>query len=154
MPIPLNQLQPGDHAEISQLQIGSSPLRRRLLALGLITRHGAASPAPRSVGRPAGSQSAPYQPGTAWRRSGNLAGAAPRSGMTARGDIALIGNTNCGKTSLFNQLTGSRQIVGNWPGVTVERKAGNLQLGSESLSLVDLPGLYRGSKHIAAKAAA
>lgn len=57
-------------------------------------------------------------------------------------EIALIGNPNCGKTSLFNQLTGSRQIVGNWPGVTVERKTGQLQLGSETVQVTDLPGLF------------
>ncbi|WP_374336728.1 ferrous iron transport protein B [Leeia sp.] len=57
-------------------------------------------------------------------------------------EIALIGNPNCGKTSLFNQLTGSQQTVGNWPGVTVERKTGRLILGGVSHELVDLPGLY------------
>lgn len=58
------------------------------------------------------------------------------------GEIALVGNPNCGKTSLFNQLTGSSQIVGNWPGVTVERKSGSIQLNKLELRLVDLPGLY------------
>lgn len=57
-------------------------------------------------------------------------------------ELALIGNPNCGKTSLFNQLTGSHQIVGNWPGVTVERKTGRLQLGGGEIDVVDLPGLY------------
>ena len=59
-----------------------------------------------------------------------------------RAEIALIGNPNCGKTSLFNQLTGSRQSVGNWPGVTVARKSGELRLAADSATLVDLPGLY------------
>jgi len=59
-----------------------------------------------------------------------------------RAEIALIGNPNCGKTSLFNQLTGSRQSVGNWPGVTVARKSGELRLETDSVTLVDLPGLY------------
>ena len=59
-----------------------------------------------------------------------------------RPEIALIGNPNCGKTSLFNQLTGSRQSVGNWPGVTVARKSGELRLPDASLELIDLPGLY------------
>ncbi len=56
--------------------------------------------------------------------------------------IAIIGSPNCGKTTLFNRLTGARQRTGNWPGVTVERKEGRLNLASESVSLIDLPGVY------------
>jgi len=56
--------------------------------------------------------------------------------------IALAGNPNCGKTSLFNQLTGGKQQIGNWPGVTVERKEGQLQLQKQTMTLVDLPGIY------------
>ncbi len=57
--------------------------------------------------------------------------------------IALVGNPNCGKTTLFNRLTGARQKVGNWPGVTVERKTGQLLLQpSISTEVIDLPGLY------------
>jgi len=56
--------------------------------------------------------------------------------------IALIGNPNCGKTTLFNVLTGANQKVGNWPGVTVEKKFGYFELEGESLELVDLPGIY------------
>ncbi|PCJ22563.1 MAG: ferrous iron transport protein B [SAR86 cluster bacterium] len=56
--------------------------------------------------------------------------------------IALIGNPNCGKTTLFNALTGANQKVGNWPGVTVEKKFGYFQLGGNSIELVDLPGIY------------
>jgi ferrous iron transport protein B len=56
--------------------------------------------------------------------------------------IALAGNPNTGKTSLFNQLTGSRASVGNWPGVTVERKEGLMRVGGEELTIVDLPGIY------------
>ena len=55
--------------------------------------------------------------------------------------IALAGNPNCGKTSLFNELTGANQYVGNWPGVTVERKTGRLK-EHEELELLDLPGIY------------
>ena len=55
--------------------------------------------------------------------------------------IALAGNPNCGKTSLFNELTGANQYVGNWPGVTVERKTGRLK-EHEEVELVDLPGIY------------
>ncbi len=55
--------------------------------------------------------------------------------------LALAGNQNCGKTTLFNQLTGSNQHVGNFPGVTVERKAG-LVRGQKDVSVVDLPGIY------------
>lgn len=56
--------------------------------------------------------------------------------------IALLGNPNCGKTTLFNALTGSRQQVGNWPGVTVERKSGFLREGTLQVEVVDLPGVY------------
>ena len=55
--------------------------------------------------------------------------------------IALAGNPNCGKTTLFNALTGSNQFVGNWPGVTVEKKEGKLK-SNEEVVLVDLPGVY------------
>ncbi len=56
--------------------------------------------------------------------------------------VALVGNPNAGKTTLFNRLTGSHQRVGNWPGVTVERKTGECQIGQTSITLVDLPGTY------------
>ena len=55
--------------------------------------------------------------------------------------LALAGNQNCGKTTLFNQLTGSNQHVGNFPGVTVERKAGLIR-GEKDVTVVDLPGIY------------
>ena len=55
--------------------------------------------------------------------------------------IALVGNPNSGKTTLFNQLTGNHQYVGNWPGVTVERKTGKLK-GHSDVEVVDLPGIY------------
>jgi len=56
--------------------------------------------------------------------------------------IAVVGNPNCGKTTLFNTLTGGDQRVGNWPGVTVEKKEGRLKFGKEEVPLVDLPGIY------------
>jgi ferrous iron transport protein B len=56
--------------------------------------------------------------------------------------IALIGNPNCGKTTLFNLLTGARQKVGNWPGVTVEKKFGYCMLEGQQAELIDLPGIY------------
>ena len=62
--------------------------------------------------------------------------------------IALVGNPNCGKTTLFNVLTGARQRVGNWPGVTVERKSGTFEHGGQSYEVVDLPGTY--SLHVGA----
>ena len=54
--------------------------------------------------------------------------------------IALAGNPNCGKTTLFNDLTGSSQYVGNWPGVTVEKKEGKLR-GHSDVIVQDLPGI-------------
>lgn len=56
--------------------------------------------------------------------------------------IGLIGNPNCGKTTLFNRLTGSQQTTGNWPGVTVEQKSGYFELNDKSYHLIDLPGVY------------
>jgi ferrous iron transport protein B len=57
-------------------------------------------------------------------------------------NVALIGNPNVGKTSLFNALTGSRQHVGNWPGVTIEKKTGNCSHKGHSIDVTDLPGTY------------
>lgn len=56
--------------------------------------------------------------------------------------VALAGNPNCGKTTLFNQLTGSKQYVGNWAGVTVEKKEGAYTFENQTFQLVDLPGIY------------
>lgn len=56
--------------------------------------------------------------------------------------IALAGNPNCGKTTLFNALTGSDQYVGNWPGVTVEKKEGKTDIHGKPVTVVDLPGIY------------
>jgi ferrous iron transport protein B len=56
--------------------------------------------------------------------------------------IALGGNPNCGKSALFNQLTGIRQKTGNWPGVTVDRKEGHFSLQGEEVKVIDLPGIY------------
>ncbi len=61
--------------------------------------------------------------------------------------IALAGNPNCGKTTVFNALTGSRQRVGNWPGVTVERLEGNYRHAKANVQAVDLPGIYSFSAH-------
>ena len=55
--------------------------------------------------------------------------------------IGVVGNPNCGKTTLFNVLTGTHQRVGNWPGVTVERKTGSYQHADRDIELVDLPGI-------------
>ena len=60
----------------------------------------------------------------------------------ATASIAVIGNPNSGKSTLFNRLTGLRQTTGNYPGVTVEKHAGTLQLESSAIQLVDLPGIY------------
>ena len=60
----------------------------------------------------------------------------------ARSSIAIIGNPNSGKSTLFNRLTGLRQTTGNYPGVTVEKHTGTIQLAHTALKLVDLPGIY------------
>ena len=56
--------------------------------------------------------------------------------------VTLVGNPNCGKSTLFNQLTGARQKVGNWPGVTVSRTTGTMRHEKQSFDVIDLPGLY------------
>jgi ferrous iron transport protein B len=61
--------------------------------------------------------------------------------------IALIGNPNCGKTTLFNALTGARHHVGNWPGVTIEKKTGHYAYGDKVIDVVDLPGTYALDAH-------
>ncbi|HJO92185.1 MAG TPA: Fe(2+) transporter permease subunit FeoB [Victivallales bacterium] len=55
---------------------------------------------------------------------------------------AIVGNPNCGKTTIFNKLTGSNQKVGNWPGVTVDKKSGSFNYHGSSIELIDLPGIY------------
>ena len=57
-------------------------------------------------------------------------------------NIALIGNPNAGKTTLYNLLTGANQSVGNWPGVTVEKKTGKLKSDNIDATIIDLPGIY------------
>ena len=61
--------------------------------------------------------------------------------------IALVGNPNCGKTTVFNLLTGGNQKVGNWPGVTVEKKFGFFEINDKKFELVDLPGIYAFGEH-------
>ena len=60
----------------------------------------------------------------------------------ARASIALIGNPNTGKSTLFNRLTGLRQTTANFPGVTVEKHQGTVELADSALNLVDLPGVF------------
>ncbi len=61
--------------------------------------------------------------------------------------VALAGNPNVGKTTIFNDLTGMRQHVGNWPGVTVEKKEGVFEYKGEKFLVVDLPGTYSLTAH-------
>ncbi|MHC1590396.1 MAG: FeoB small GTPase domain-containing protein, partial [Candidatus Hecatellaceae archaeon] len=56
--------------------------------------------------------------------------------------VAIAGNPNVGKSTLFNRLTGGRAWVGNWPGVTVEKKVGRIRVDGRYLEIVDLPGIY------------
>lgn len=62
--------------------------------------------------------------------------------MAADFTVGVVGNPNCGKTTLFNALTGAKQHVGNWPGVTVEKKTGEYVFDGKTVELVDLPGTY------------
>ncbi len=62
--------------------------------------------------------------------------------QTRKIEVGVVGNPNCGKTTLFNALTGAKQQVGNWPGVTVERKVGHFSYQGTEFELVDLPGTY------------
>jgi len=61
--------------------------------------------------------------------------------------IALIGNPNSGKTTLFNGLTGGNFHTGNWPGVTVEKREGKMKTDNQAITVVDLPGIYSFSAH-------
>ncbi|MBK1648157.1 Fe(2+) transporter permease subunit FeoB [Rhabdochromatium marinum] len=70
--------------------------------------------------------------------NGSDSAAAPDRPLT----LALAGNPNCGKSALFNALTGIRQTTGNWPGVTVERKEGRCELDGRAVRVIDLPGIY------------
>ncbi len=74
------------------------------------------------------------------RKSEDFSGIFPSTHSRRSLRFALVGNPNCGKTTLFNQLTGSHQYVGNWPGVTVEKKEGIMK--HSSIRLLDLPGIY------------
>jgi len=62
--------------------------------------------------------------------------------MTINSHIAFVGTPNCGKTTLFNVLTGMRKKVGNFPGITIEPSLGNVSTGEKSIAILDLPGLY------------
>lgn len=72
----------------------------------------------------------------------SLESAPPSTSPVAAPSIALIGNPNTGKSTLFNRLTGARQRVGNYPGVTVARRSGEMRLGSLKVEVIDLPGAY------------
>src|SRR5262245_52253958 len=74
--------------------------------------------------------------------TGSSIGPARNGTSTARRTVALIGPPNCGKTTLFNRLTGLRQKVANFPGVTVERHVGRAAIGGREVYLIDLPGIY------------
>ncbi len=70
------------------------------------------------------------------------AGPDPEAHEVREMKLALVGNPNCGKTTLFNALTGANQYVGNWPGVTVEKKEGLATVEGRTVTIVDLPGIY------------
>ena len=56
--------------------------------------------------------------------------------------VALTGNPNTGKSTIFNEITGARQKIGNWPGVTVDKKEGSVRFGDKEIHVIDLPGTY------------
>ena len=56
--------------------------------------------------------------------------------------VALTGNPNTGKSTIFNELTGANQKIGNWPGVTVDKKVGHVNYNGKDITIVDLPGTY------------
>ena len=62
--------------------------------------------------------------------------------MSASLSVALTGNPNTGKSTIFNELTGARQKIGNWPGVTVDKKVGYVRHNDKDIMIVDLPGTY------------
>ena len=62
--------------------------------------------------------------------------------MSEKIKIGVVGNPNCGKTTLFNSLTGGKQRVGNWPGVTVDKKSGKYMHENKDIEVIDLPGIY------------
>ncbi len=76
-----------------------------------------------------------------WKYSGKMETKTKTGGYEMSITIALAGNPNCGKTTLFNGLTGANQFVGNWPGVTVEKKEGKLK-EHKDVFITDLPGIY------------
>lgn len=119
---------------------GQGALRRRLLDMGLTPKTQVTVQKVAPMGDPIELRLRGYEltllPG---RRAGNCAGSAGRGGGIMV--FALAGNKNCGKTTLFNQLTGSNQHVGNFPGVTVEQKSGIIR-GHRDMTVVDLPGIY------------
>src|SRR3546814_1623986 len=118
---------------------GAAPPRIR--PDGRVRRHAAPS-RQHFLARPARADRRPHEgdhPRAASR--GDRSGA--RGMTTAIPSIALVGNPNAGKSSLFNALTGARQKIANYPGVTVERKAGHASFADgRPLSLIDLPGTY------------
>ena len=65
-----------------------------------------------------------------------------RIARRAEGVIAVVGNPNSGKSTVFNRLTGMRQKVANYPGVTVEKRVGRATIGDSAFDLIDLPGIY------------
>src|SRR5688572_29376069 len=77
-------------------------------------------------------------------RAGGVAPESPSSPAAPSGRrlVAVVGNPNAGKTTLFNSLTGARQKVGNYPGVTVEKVSSSLRLSDEIVECIDVPGLY------------
>lgn len=142
----LKHLQPGDRARVAGFEAGSGGYRRKLLAMGLTpgTEFTVLRRAP--LGDPVEIRVRGFDLSLRAAEADRLVieilpPLAPETPEITR-RIALAGNPNCGKTTVFNALTGARHRVGNWPGVTVEKKTGHFVLGAVRVEVIDLPGVY------------
>ena len=139
----LKDVKVGETATVARLH-GEGPVKRRIMDMGITKGVEIYVRKGRPSGRPDGADRAQLRAERAQGRRRNDRKSFDRNerrGVAMSIKIALAGNPNCGKTTLFNNLTGSNQYVGNWPGVTVEKKEGKLK-GEKDVIIQDLPGIY------------
>jgi ferrous iron transport protein B len=154
--LPMDQLAMGENATIHDLD-GPDRVRRRLLEMGLVPGEQIQVVRKAPLGDPVVIQVLGYQLGLRKQQTACIQVSrqvTPREASAAAkpliagdtvsdvGRIALVGNPNCGKTTVFNALTGLHQKVGNYAGVTVERRIGRCQTDAGQLNVIDLPGTY------------